>query len=114
MIRPLLRVDPHPRFRLQPGRALGDAQVVVHLEVEPQLRRYPEILAEAKRSVGGDRAFAVDDVADAVGRHGDLARERVDADLHGLHEFFVEDFAGMDRFEQFGGHVVSYYAVRNR
>jgi hypothetical protein len=46
--------------------------------------------------------------ADAVGRHGDLARERVDAHLHRLHEFVVKDFAEVDRFEQFGGHVLSY------
>lgn len=101
-------MDPHPRFRFQPGRALGDAQVVVHLEVEPQLRRHSEIFAESQRGVGGDRALAVDDIADAVGRDGDLARERVDAHLHRLHEFLVEDFAGVDRFEQFCSHVLSY------
>src|SRR6266702_4720381 len=104
----LLRVDPHPRFRLQPGRALGDAQVVVHLEVEPQLRRYTEVFAQTQGGVGGDGALAVDDVTDAVGWHGDFARERVDAHLHRLHEFLVEDFAGVDRFEQFCGHVLSY------
>ena len=44
----------------------------------------------------------------AIGRHGDLTRERVDAHVHGLHELLVEDFTGVDRFEQFGGHGVSF------
>src|SRR5258708_1293778 len=99
VVRPLLRVDSHPRFRLEPSSALGNAQVVVHLQAKPELWRYPEILAEAQRSVGSDGAFAVDNVADPVWRNGDLARERVDAHLHRLHEFLVEDFAGVDRFK---------------
>ena len=35
-------MDTNARLGLQPGRTLGNAQVVVGLEVEPQLRRYPD------------------------------------------------------------------------
>ena len=70
-------------------------QIVLRLKVDPELRIGTEPVAEAERGVAGDRALAGDDLADAVGRHGDLARERGRGDP----EFFqlvLEDFAGMD------------------
>ena len=95
------------RVGLQPGCTLGYAQVVVDLEVEPQLRRYPETLAEAQRGVGGNGALAVDDFADAVGRNDDLTGERVDAHAHRPHEVLGEDFAGRNQCQQFGSHAVT-------
>lgn len=77
------------------GRPIRLHQIVLRLKVEPELGVGAEPVAEAERGVSGDRTLAGDDLADAVGRHGDLARERCRGDA----EFFqlvLEDFAGMD------------------
>lgn len=70
-------------------------QVVLGLQVEPEPGVGAEPVAEAKRRVAGDGALAGDDLADAVGRHGDLARESGRRDPESF-EFALEDFAGVD------------------
>ena len=46
----------------------------------------------------------VDEQADAVGRDVELARDAIDAYAEREHEFFFEDFAGMD-----GGKVGAWH-----
>ena len=55
------------------GALLGDAEVVGGLEIEPEERVGAEPVAEAQGGIAGDGAAGVDDLADAVGRDGDLA-----------------------------------------
>lgn len=59
--------DPQRRDRLDLIRhpILGDIQLESRLQVEPELRRRPNVLSEPKGRVGRDRALAVDDLVDS-------------------------------------------------
>ena len=92
------------RFDFRPVVALREAQVIVGLQVEPDLRRHAEILAEPQCRIRRDGALAVDDGADAVGRHADGASQPVDADVERQHEILIEDLAGGNGLKQFSGH----------
>lgn len=74
---------------------LGDADVVGALEVQPELCRGAEPVAEAQSGVAGDASPAVNDLRDAIRRNLDLAGKlgRRHADLLQL---VGEDFAGMN------------------
>lgn len=65
------------------------------MQVESELQVVAGPVAEPQRRVASDRPLAVDDLADAIGRHADPSRElgRRGAD-HG--EFVGEDLAGVD------------------
>jgi hypothetical protein len=47
----------------------------LRLEIEPELRIDSEPVTKPKRGIAGDGALAGDDLADAIGRHSNLARE---------------------------------------
>jgi hypothetical protein len=66
------------------------------LNVQPVLRRGPEVAAEARGGVSSDPALLIHDQADAVRRHPDRLRQPVDADLLVLH-VFEQNLAGVDR-----------------
>src|SRR3954452_18080591 len=57
--------------------SLHHPDVVLALQVEPELRAVAEIAAEAHGGVGGDRAAPVQNVGDAAGRHADIERQPV-------------------------------------
>lgn len=78
---------------LRLGLLPGQAHVVGRLQVHPELRARAEPVRETKRGIARDRALAIDDPADAVGRDADLPRQlgRADADFL---ERFGEDFTG--------------------
>lgn len=94
-----LRVD------VSSGLPPGSAQGVVGLQVEPEFGAGAETAGQAQGGIGGDRAIAVDDPADAVGRHAEVARQGVDADAERLHELLKEDFAGGNGIVLLAGHV---------
>src|SRR5699024_8975444 len=50
---------------------LGAVQLVVALQVDPELRRGPEALRETQRGVGCDPPLTVHDLVDPPGRHTD-------------------------------------------
>ena len=81
------------------GVGSGQGEVVGGWEVEPEFGGGGEPVGEAQRGVGGDAALGVDDLGDAVGRHGELAGEFGGGGA-GCGEVFGENFAGV----RGGGH----------
>lgn len=77
------------------GLPLGDGEIELRLKIDPELRLGAEPVPEPQRGIAGDGALAGDDLADAVRRHGDLARE-----LRRRHlqpgQFVLQNFARMD------------------
>ncbi len=57
------------------GLLIGDGEIELRLKIDPELRFGAEPVPEPQRGIAGDRALGGDDLADAVRRHGDLARE---------------------------------------
>ena len=59
--------DMHRRDRSDLLRCaiLGEVQVVVRLQVEPELRRRAEVLSEAQRRISRDTTLSVHDFVDA-------------------------------------------------
>ena len=94
--------------------AVGHAHVVLGLQVHPEARLHAEEQAQPQGRIGGDGALAVDQVADAAGRHVDVCRQLARGDAHGFHEVFQQDFAGVDFVQQFEfGHVVLLVVVHD-
>src|SRR6185437_13852388 len=83
------------------GLPVGQGQVVLRLQAQPELRLDSEPVAEAQGCVAGDRALARDDLADAVRRHIDLARELGQRNARRL-QFALEDQAGVDDTIKYG------------
>src|SRR5699024_10996059 len=59
------------RCDLLAREVLGAVQLVVALQVDPELRRGPEALRETQRGVGCDPPLTVHDLVDPPGRHTD-------------------------------------------
>ena len=53
----------------------GNRQVVLGLQVHPELGLNVEPVPESKRRIPGDRPLSGNDLRHAIGRHGDLAGE---------------------------------------
>lgn len=75
-------------------RLLSASDFIGRLEIEPNLWTGSEPVSQPQRGVAADGALAMNDLAYAVGRHGDLPRElgRRDSDRG---EFVGKHFAGM-------------------
>lgn len=76
-------------------RAFRFRGFVIHLQADPECVGHAEESGEAQARVGGNGAFAGDNLADAALRDGDFFGETVLSDFHGLEEFFEQDLAGM-------------------
>ena len=76
---------------------LCEAQVVVALEVLPELRARPEVDAETDGGVRRDGALAADDAIHAGRRDVQVERQAVLADPHRVEELLLEDFPGMNQ-----------------
>src|SRR5665647_1138203 len=63
---------PHPLRNLSALLALHHADVILALQVEPELRAVAEIAAEPHRRVGGNRASRVENIGDAHRRPADV------------------------------------------
>src|SRR5437899_2348957 len=116
-LRPLLslscRATSHARLSLRPDVAPCYFQFVIGLQIEPDLRRDAEILAEAQRGVGSDGALAVYDLADTVRWHIEIPCQRIDADTERLHELLAENLSGGNRVQTFRRHTHSSVIVDN-
>ena len=104
--RPRLRCR---RQRLNRSQILGQRlarkrQVIVRLQVQPELGFHAEVDAQARGGVGSDAALAGDDFADAALRHADLLGQPVLGDAQRLEEFFQQDFAGHGERDLTFGH----------
>ncbi len=71
---------------------LREAQVVVALEVLPELRAGAEVDAEPDGRVRRDGALAADDAVHAGRGNVQVEREAVLADAHRVEELLLEDF----------------------
>jgi len=70
----------HRRFDARARRLPGDTTLVVRLQVEPDLGRGAEVLAESQRGISRNRAAGIDDGTDAVRRYGERPRQCVDVE----------------------------------
>ena len=71
-------------------------QVVMGLEVEPELRRVAEEARQAKRGVRRDAALAPDDLADPRLVDVRPLRKPVSREAHRLEEILGKDLSGVD------------------
>lgn len=74
-----------PRLDLAQGHAGCAAQVVVGLQIHPELRRHPKVFAQAESDVGADGPLFPHDLVDSREMQG--LRQLIRGNPHGLHEF---------------------------
>lgn len=74
--------------------AFGDGDIVLALEVEPELGAVTEIAAEAEGRIGGNRAAGIEDIGNAAGWDAEIERQAVSAQASRL-EFAPKQAAGM-------------------
>ena len=65
---------------------------------EPEAFRRSEVPGQTERSVSSDPAAFVDDLADPRNGNVQIPREPVDTQPQWFHEFFLQDFAGVNRW----------------
>ena len=77
---PVSRRDrPNPLPDLRAALALDHGDVVLALQVEPELGPIAEIAAKPHRRIGRYRTAPIDDVGDTAGRHTEIEREPIGA-----------------------------------
>jgi hypothetical protein len=72
---------------------LGNIEVIIHLESQPERSRVAEEGREAKSSICRYAALTVDYLVDSARGDTKLSSELVLADAHGLQEFLQQDFS---------------------
>ena len=65
------------------------------MPIEPELRLHLEISAEPQRRIGGNRALAAHDGADAQCRYANVNRQLVLADAEENKELLLQNLPGM-------------------
>src|SRR5262249_34648521 len=75
----------------------GFVQVVIHLKVQPELRRRSQRAGEIKRGVGADAALAINQLIEASHGPTELAGERALGDFARNEKLFQQHSAGMNR-----------------
>ena len=85
-------------------RPLRDLKVVLSLESHPDAGTRAKIAGEAHRRIGGNAAFAPNNLADSQRRNPDVGGDALLAQFERLHKILEEDFAGMDGIEWFRFH----------
>ena len=88
----------HLDFALQPiaQPLLFPLQIIMRLQVEPELRRHLEVAPQAQGGVGGDRALTLDDLVDAARWNANVQGEPVLANAHRLEKLLGQDFTRGD------------------
>src|SRR5947208_17073691 len=74
--------------------SLDHADVILTLQVQPELRAVAKISAEPHRSIGRDPPAAIEDVGDTAGRNADIERYTVCTELSSRH-FAFQQTAGV-------------------
>ena len=82
-------------------------QVVVGLQVEPELFGSPKVTCEAQGRVCGHGARSVDDLVDSAWRNADILREAVLGYAESSQKVLEQDLARVDRLVLSGGHKPS-------
>ena len=70
----------HVPFGLTDRPTRRDRQVVGRLQVEPELRRVPEVAHQTERRIGGDATPAVHDLAHPGHWYAEVSHQGVDAE----------------------------------
>jgi len=68
-------------------------QVVVGLQVEPELRRHAKVTPKPQGGTRGDGSLALDNFINAARGHADVFSQSVLGDAHRFEEFLNQDFA---------------------
>ena len=84
------------------GFLFGEAKVVESLEIEPKLGAGAKKVGETEGGVAGNGAGAIENLRDAIGGHGDFARQLRGAEVEGF-QFFGEVFAWMNSLNGHSG-----------
>ena len=79
---------PHALGKLGALLPLDHADVVLALQVQPELRTVAKVQAEPNGGIGGDRAAAIQNVGDAAGWDADVERQAICAELASRHSRF--------------------------
>lgn len=79
-----------------PAVSLGDSEIMLDLEIHPELRRVAKISPKPKCRIRTNGSFALNNLADPSGRNSEVVREAVDGKPAYL-QFVFEDLAGMCR-----------------
>src|SRR5699024_7997023 len=77
-----------------------EPQLVVRLQVHPQLLGGPEVSSETDRRIRGDPPLAVHDLVDPAWWHTDGHGKLVLRDPEALDEILHQDLSRMDRLDQ--------------
>src|ERR1043166_941362 len=85
---------PHAFGNLAAVLPLDHRDVVLALQVEPELRAVAEVAPEPDRRIGGDRAPCIENVGDAAGRNADVERQPVGAEP-ACRELALQEPSGM-------------------
>lgn len=83
-------------------RAFRRLDVVAVLQIEPELRRGAERLAQAQRGVGGDAAGLGGNALDPRAWHAHRLGQGAGRQIERHEEFLAQDFAGVERGELLG------------
>ncbi len=90
---------------------LGNFEVKIHLQAQPERGGISEIYRQPQGGVSRDAAFAMDNFIDSTGGNAQSAPKVILANLHGFEELFEENLTGMYRFDFF--HVLSLVIIYN-
>src|SRR5271165_3413363 len=71
-------------------------EIILSLQVNPELRACARIARKKKRSFSADCPFTVDDLRDAQRRYTKIFGYAVSRQVQGLHEVLKKDFTGMN------------------
>ena len=89
---------PDLAFDLTSQGVPGGLQVVIRLEVRPELGTRSKVPRQPKRRIRGDATPLVDDIRDSRDWYAQGHGHFVHAQPERGHEFFAENLSGMDRF----------------
>src|SRR5438128_393036 len=75
---------PDPPADVRPFVAFDHSNIVLALQIEPELRVVAEIPAKPHRRVCGDRAPSIENAGDPSRRHAEVQRQTVGTELAGV------------------------------
>jgi len=82
------------------------------LKAQPKIGTRSEEAGESQSGVCGNAPFSPNDLGNPRYRNIDTPGQRIRGEAQGAHEFLLEDFSGMDRFELLRRHCFSSVIVK--
>src|SRR3954469_12311036 len=93
-------------FETWPEPVLLNLQIVMRLQVQPELRRHLKIPAETQRSVRSDSSLAFDDLVDPTRRNSDVFGKTILRDAHRFEKFLFQNLTRRDVRQRFALHIL--------